>query len=88
LHDEVCMQVPEPDGVEQGLLVQHFTSLEPGHNPLVVVPEQQPAETETHTLNKELMYRINNDNILAVPFNSRHRARGGIRARAQGLVIR
>ena len=28
-HKEVCMQWPEPDGVEQVGFVQHFMSLEP-----------------------------------------------------------
>jgi hypothetical protein len=45
----VCMQKPEPEEVVQGLLVQHFMSEEPGQRPAVYVPEQQPAETLTHT---------------------------------------
>jgi hypothetical protein len=49
---EVCLQVPEPEGVVQGLFVQHLISLEPGHKFEVVVPEQQPAEMETQTLFK------------------------------------
>lgn len=28
---EVCLHVPLPEGVEQGLLVQHLISAEPGH---------------------------------------------------------
>ncbi len=43
------MQKPEPEEVVQGLLVQHFMSEEPGQRPAVYVPEQQPAETLTHT---------------------------------------
>ena len=43
------MQNPEPDGVVQGLLVQHFMSEEPGQRPVYYVPEQQPADTLTQT---------------------------------------
>ena len=43
------MQWPEPEGVLQGLFVQHLMSDEPGHRLLVVVPEQQPADTLTQT---------------------------------------
>ena len=45
----VCMQNPEPEEVVHGLFVQHFMSDEPGQRPAVYVPEQQPAETLTHT---------------------------------------
>lgn len=45
----VYMQNPEPDGVVQGLLVQHFMSEEPGQRPVDYVPEQQPADTLTQT---------------------------------------
>lgn len=49
-HADVCLHVPEPEGVEQGLLVQHLISLEPGHKFDVTVPEQQPADIDTQTL--------------------------------------
>lgn len=48
-HAEVCLQVPLPDEVEHGLLVQHLMSEDPGQRPEVTAPEQQPAEIETHT---------------------------------------
>jgi hypothetical protein len=45
---EVCMQVPEPEGVEQRSFVQHLMSEDPGHRPEVVVPvEQHPPEMLT-----------------------------------------
>ena len=47
LQSEVCMQVPEPDGVEHFDCVQHLISLDPGHKFDVVVPEQHPAEILT-----------------------------------------
>jgi hypothetical protein len=47
------LHVPEPEGVEQGLLVQHLISLEPGQRFDVTEPEQQPAEVETQTLRRE-----------------------------------
>jgi len=43
------MQNPEPEEVVHGLFVQHFMSDEPEQRPAVYVPEQQPAETLTHT---------------------------------------
>ena len=49
LHAEICLQVPEPEGVLQVLEVQQRISEEPGHNPEVTVPEQQPADIETQT---------------------------------------
>jgi hypothetical protein len=48
LHFEVCIQVPEPEGVEHLLLVQHLISLLPAHRFEVTVPVQQPAEIDTH----------------------------------------
>jgi hypothetical protein len=50
---DVCLQVPDPDGVLQGLLVQHLISLDPAHRLEVTVPEQQPADMETQTLKKK-----------------------------------
>jgi hypothetical protein len=46
---DICLQVPLPCDVEQGLLVQHLISELPGHNPEVTLPEQQPPEIETQT---------------------------------------
>jgi hypothetical protein len=49
LHALVCLQVPLPEGVLQGLFVQHLISDEPGHKPEFTDPLQQPAAIETHT---------------------------------------
>jgi len=48
-HNEVCIQVPDPDGVLHLLLVQHLMSSDPGQRFEVTVPEQQPAEIDTQT---------------------------------------
>lgn len=49
MHLEVCIHVPDPEGVEHLLFVQHLMSLLPEHRFDVTVPVQHPAEIETHT---------------------------------------
>ena len=58
-HADVCLHVPDPEGVEQGLFVQHLTSELPGQRLEVTVPEQQPDEIETQT--PSILKFINNN---------------------------
>jgi hypothetical protein len=49
LQADVCMHVPLPEGVLHLLDVQHLMSEEPEHRLDVVLPLQQPPDTDTHT---------------------------------------
>ena len=57
-HNDVCMHVPDPEGVEHLACVQHLISEDPGQRLEVVVPEQHPAEILTQTPSYPLTVQV------------------------------